>query len=382
MKGQEVEIAGFHAVPFAPVAVEFGEVAVEELTEVHARCHPHGRMPMEDESIGANEKTDCPSPQAAVSLDALSAMPAVHPSPAAPPLTADLCVPTPDDDAPDPGFGPFSAPSRPRPPRPRNPSKAMASNGLRRKSSRAKTVHVADYTYRYYDTLTGRWPSRDPMEEEGGINLYGFVRNDGVNEWDYLGLEFNANQTEGSLAGSGLPNNWYGRTSVPTPTPKGDNEVVIECAEQDGKKTYKVYIKKSKDFDVTVDSFVANDQTGKAYTNSGLGAIRGHEQRRVDVYQKAYDTYLKVFESDITSKCPKDGLNKLKADAYKARLESWLSDKQSSGKSKFSSWSKSQQTSITGENGRVFKDDDGLIDGINSPYQVGDPTAPDMTCPN
>jgi len=65
----------------------------------------------------------------------------------------------------------------------------MASNGLRRKSSRAKTVHVADYTYRYYDTLTGRWMSRDPIEEQGGVNLYGFVGNDSVNVIDLLGLK-------------------------------------------------------------------------------------------------------------------------------------------------------------------------------------------------
>lgn len=32
------------------------------------------------------------------------------------------------------------------------------------------------------------WPSRDPIEEAGGYNLYGFVENDGVNEWDFLGL--------------------------------------------------------------------------------------------------------------------------------------------------------------------------------------------------
>jgi RHS repeat-associated protein len=43
------------------------------------------------------------------------------------------------------------------------------------------------YGYRYYDPLTGRWPSRDPIEERGGVNLYGFVGNDGVNKWDYLG---------------------------------------------------------------------------------------------------------------------------------------------------------------------------------------------------
>jgi RHS repeat-associated protein len=44
------------------------------------------------------------------------------------------------------------------------------------------------YGYRYYDPVTGRWPSRDPIGEEGGINLYGFVGNDGVNLWDLLGL--------------------------------------------------------------------------------------------------------------------------------------------------------------------------------------------------
>jgi RHS repeat-associated protein len=37
---------------------------------------------------------------------------------------------------------------------------------------------VPDYQYRHYDPKTGRWPSRDPIEEEGGINLYGFVGND------------------------------------------------------------------------------------------------------------------------------------------------------------------------------------------------------------
>jgi RHS repeat-associated protein len=44
------------------------------------------------------------------------------------------------------------------------------------------------YGYRYYDPLTGRWPSRDPIEERGGINLYGFVSNTSLNMIDYLGM--------------------------------------------------------------------------------------------------------------------------------------------------------------------------------------------------
>jgi RHS repeat-associated protein len=32
-----------------------------------------------------------------------------------------------------------------------------------------------NYGFRFYNSTTGRWLSRDPIEEEGGINLYGFV---------------------------------------------------------------------------------------------------------------------------------------------------------------------------------------------------------------
>ena len=45
------------------------------------------------------------------------------------------------------------------------------------------------YGYRYYDPKTGRWPSRDPIEESGGVNLYGFVGNNGIRVLDILGHE-------------------------------------------------------------------------------------------------------------------------------------------------------------------------------------------------
>lgn len=44
------------------------------------------------------------------------------------------------------------------------------------------------YGYRYYDPATGRWLSRDPIEESGGLNLYGFNYNSTVNYYDYLGM--------------------------------------------------------------------------------------------------------------------------------------------------------------------------------------------------
>ena len=43
------------------------------------------------------------------------------------------------------------------------------------------------YGRRYYDPRNGRFVGRDPISEEGGLNLYGFVVNNSVNHWDYLG---------------------------------------------------------------------------------------------------------------------------------------------------------------------------------------------------
>ena len=45
------------------------------------------------------------------------------------------------------------------------------------------------YGFRYYDADQGRWLNRDPIGERGGLNLYGFVDNDSLNYWDYLGRE-------------------------------------------------------------------------------------------------------------------------------------------------------------------------------------------------
>ena len=44
------------------------------------------------------------------------------------------------------------------------------------------------YGYRDYDAVSGRWASRDPGAERGGVNLYGFVANDAVRMVDLVGL--------------------------------------------------------------------------------------------------------------------------------------------------------------------------------------------------
>jgi RHS repeat-associated protein len=47
------------------------------------------------------------------------------------------------------------------------------------------------YGYRYYNPSTGRWLSRDPAEEEGGLNLYVFLKNDSTDQTDFIGFGVN-----------------------------------------------------------------------------------------------------------------------------------------------------------------------------------------------
>jgi RHS repeat-associated protein len=66
---------------------------------------------------------------------------------------------------------------------------AVALNPLRFSSEVwDATLGLVDYTFRPYDPFVGRFISRDPIGERGGLNLYGFFGNDSVNKTDYLGF--------------------------------------------------------------------------------------------------------------------------------------------------------------------------------------------------
>jgi RHS repeat-associated protein len=60
-----------------------------------------------------------------------------------------------------------------------------------------------NYGYRYYLPWLGRWPSRDPIGEKGGINLYGFLINAGLMYVDQLGLQPVPANPLGDRVGSG-----------------------------------------------------------------------------------------------------------------------------------------------------------------------------------
>ena len=60
------------------------------------------------------------------------------------------------------------------------------------------------YPRRPYIASTGRWLSRDPIEEDGGENLYIFCGNDSLNNWDLLGEKWKV-QRDGGVKAQAIP---------------------------------------------------------------------------------------------------------------------------------------------------------------------------------
>ncbi len=52
--------------------------------------------------------------------------------------------------------------------------------------------------YAFYNPSTGRWLSRDPIGEEGGLDVYAFVGNEPTSRFDRLGLQVHPPRTPGS----------------------------------------------------------------------------------------------------------------------------------------------------------------------------------------
>jgi len=101
------------------------------------------------------------------------------------------------------------------------------------------------------------WPSRDPIEEEGGLNLYGFVGNDGVDQWDVDGLWIGPEKTDRVVDG----------IKVTHPGRQSTEPTTSVCAEKDDtweKLANKVGLRKA-DASAWVTDYTDKPITGKTY---------------------------------------------------------------------------------------------------------------------
>ena len=53
---------------------------------------------------------------------------------------------------------------------------------------RSAATGLTNFRMRWYDAVTGRWLSKDPIGLSGGLNLYAFCGGDPVNQADWIGL--------------------------------------------------------------------------------------------------------------------------------------------------------------------------------------------------
>jgi RHS repeat-associated protein len=66
-------------------------------------------------------------------------------------------------------------------------------------------TELLHYPGRSYSPRWGRWLSRDPIGEEGGLNLYALVGNNPINDYDPLGLSGNLIDTQAATGtGAGI----------------------------------------------------------------------------------------------------------------------------------------------------------------------------------
>ncbi len=154
------------------------------------------------------------------------------------------------------------------------------------------------YKYRHYDPQLGRWPSRDPIEERGGINLYAFVNNQPINGWDQLGLTIKKFVIEyTSLANIRRESGKATTVAITTYSSKLKKEGETTYERKVDNEKCCVRVKAAPSLIINRVRVVLpywNDVVGQGginYTANGYLAMLGHEARRVAVFY-GLDTYL------------------------------------------------------------------------------------------
>ncbi|MCB1131814.1 MAG: hypothetical protein KDN05_11835 [Verrucomicrobiae bacterium] len=248
------------------------------------------------------------------------------------------------------------------------------------------------YGYRWYDAIAGRWPSRDPIGEAGGFNLYGFVGNSTTLSVDFLGLIL----TMEDIKDSETPINnkgWWGSTGGDkNPSPVGEGNDASKGDDSDKDDCYCVQVSKTKHFDVSVKTSIYTGGNGIVYTDLGLDYVRSHEDKRKKVYQDGYNAYLAQFDGAIVGSCKKCGLSSTKANKYVRQLKGWLGAQQTKMRKAYNNYVVAEQgesgprawTGIGSENKPgTHNYIEGLFDGGTVDYQVNPPPhVPLDSCPD
>ena len=181
--------------------------------------------------------------------------------------------------------------------------------GLVRATAEATDALTTTYTYdtascfyyglRYYNPSTGRWPNRDPIEENGGVNLYEFVKNSPITLNDSLGLKVSPYETDTTSLGI-------------TPTDKPPTLDLVKAQGYASPKwrvlavAYDNCVKTAGR--LTVDlfyvTFNASDPNGSPDRTGRT--IVGHERNHAEIYKTAWNAHIPDVDKWEKCYCNKD----------------------------------------------------------------------------
>jgi uncharacterized protein RhaS with RHS repeats len=226
----------------------------------------------------------------------------------------------------------------------------------------------------FYNPTTGRWLTRDPLGEDGGVNPYFMVKNDPPDIVDILGLDYSEDIVTGNPGG--LLQAYTGEAGTkalarPHPIPSKPHVIISKgacCAA----------VAWAQQVDVNVQTILPRELDPQNWSSNALREMAGHEARRRTAYRYAYDAYIAPIQG-LGGKATKCGT--ICGPNAEGGLRQYLDDYQRIGISAFNRWTRHQQKRIEIENGKWVRVEK-LLDHYDWTYPLPmPPPLVDLPCP-
>ena len=150
----------------------------------------------------------------------------------------------------------------------------------------------------YFDPSIGRWASRDPIGEDGGIHLYAFVGNDSINYWDAIGLT-KVSKDSKSITQAQAQSGIWGWTDLESSSEKAAKTKLKSCMCIVKKKPEMIFVilvqtanKGKQGWTEDVEFNNVDYQNSSVYVGSALAAFSNqHEGKRYEAWKTALMSY-------------------------------------------------------------------------------------------
>ena len=139
------------------------------------------------------------------------------------------------------------------------------------------------YGYRFYSPTLGRWQSRDPMGEQGGINTYQFVNNSSVNTLDAFGLTALPSISINLVGKPLLISSPDGLIAGATPKPKWDMYVSVnKCGAGTANECCRMKFERAE---LVIDAWYST----LTFDTDRLGNTpQKHEEKHIDIWKNEF----------------------------------------------------------------------------------------------